>query len=167
MLEGYVSQYQRGATGKIEFYPVAAVAGVGEVMRVGVDVAKTVVGRVVAVEQEFVLASRTGNLVVLEGFRRVEVEDEERASTCEGQHLVAIVVAALYGGCLQQATVCDEVDHVAVETVQPVVFEVRVVGQRPLSSGVFARPAVFSPRKVDPLGVAKLVAHEVEIPPRR
>mmetsp|Transcript_9850 Transcript_9850/g.28314 ORF Transcript_9850/g.28314 Transcript_9850/m.28314 type:complete len:381 (+) Transcript_9850:270-1412(+) len=94
----------------------------------------------------------------------MEVEDEEQLALLRRDHLVALVLQAHvlvrlaeeWEGLLQAV-------HRRVEVVEVDVPQVGLVGQGPLAAGAVVRPVVADAREVDPLGVAELIAHEVEV----
>lgn len=55
-----------------------------------------------------------------------------------------------------------QLQHVLVPQLQVLVPQVVRVGQGPLATGVLVAVAIALPRKVNPLWVSKLVAHEVQ-----
>ena len=156
-------QHHRRSRGQIEQQAGLAVKGGGVVGYFRVDVAETVVLRVVRVQDDAVAAGRTFDGVVGIGFLRMEVEDNQTVAALERQHLVALVLAEGNRPSVEQTVFCDAVDHVPVETVQPAVFQQLVVGQIPLAAGMVEGPAVVLPREVDPFGMTEFIAHEVEI----
>ena len=96
--------------------------------------------------------------------RRVEVEHEEQIAPCEGKRLVRFVCEKPHGpGVGADAARLQRLEHRGVEVAERLEAEIRVVPQGPLPAGMGIVPAVLRPREVDPLGVAELVAHEVEV----
>ena len=131
-----------------------------------VDVAVAAVARVVAVEHPVVLARRGQDAIARVGARGAEVEHKHQVAAHVGQHLVVVLVPQLaYGRGLEVVHAREQVYHVVVPVVQVLVFQVLAVDQRPLAAGILVAPAVALAREVDPLGVAPLVAHEVEVGP--
>ena len=57
----------------------------------------------------------------------------------------------------------DHPDHFPVERRQVLVFEVRVIHQRPLPPGILVAPVVSLAGEIDPFRVAEVVAHEGHI----
>ena len=156
-------QHHRRSRRQIEQQTGLAFEGGGVVGYSRVDVAKTVVLRVVRVQDDAVAAGRAFDGVVGIGSLRVEVEDNQTAAALERQYLVALVLAEGNWPSVEQTVFCDAVDHVPVETVQPAVFQQLIVGQIPLAAGMVEGPSVVLPREVDPLGMTELIAHEVEV----
>ena len=108
-----------------------------------VDEVETAEGRIVRVEHRPVAPWLSQYAVVGISLEGMQVEDQQQVAALEGQDLVAVVQAALYG-CLLQEMPClaDQMDHGLVESLQFVVLQVVVVGQAPLPAGVFVRPTV-------------------------
>ena len=93
-----------------------------------------------------------------------EVEHEEQAAPLKGDDVVVLVDPAQGGPALvEDAVILRRGDHVVVEVVQVLVFQVRVAHQAPLAAAVLEAVAVAGAGEVDPLRVAELVAHEVQV----
>lgn len=93
----------------------------------------------VGVEHDLIFALRHEESVVGEGFARVEVEDKQQLLAAVSQHQVAIAVPHfLYFGLLEIVFAFDDFDHLAVKITKVVVFQVVIVHQVPLATGVFA-----------------------------
>ena len=58
--------------------------------------------------------------------------------------------------------VADEGEHGLFEVLEAAILEVGVIGEVPLAAGVFVGPVVAFAGEVYPLGMAELVADEVE-----
>ena len=93
----------------------------------------------------------------------MEVEDHHAVATTESQHFVAIVFAQRDRGKFEQLVLFHAMNHIAVEAIQPTVFQRIVIRQIPLATSILVRPTVSFSRKVYPLRMAEFVAHEVEI----
>mmetsp|Transcript_34629 Transcript_34629/g.98119 ORF Transcript_34629/g.98119 Transcript_34629/m.98119 type:complete len:307 (-) Transcript_34629:1915-2835(-) len=105
------------------------------------------------------------HLVAFEVGAWVEVEDKHKLSTLAHNHLLLVILLRH-----AQVAVCDKVVavvqlvHCRVKVVQLHVQQVRGVDKVPLPPAVLIAPAVTVAGEVNPLGVPKLVAHEVEPP---
>ena len=95
----------------------------------------------------------------------MEVEHHQTGSPLVGQNLVTVVVATLHRLEVEEALFADKLYHIGIETVEARIFEQLIVGEVPLPAGILARPAVALAGEVDPLGMAELVAHEIEVAP--
>lgn len=104
------------------------------------------------------------NAVVAEALRGVEVEDEYQSSSLKDNHLVILVLQRdVCLGSSQPAKLGFAVVHEAVKLVQELVAQEMVLGKVELSSGVPEGVVVAFAGEVEPLGVTKLVAFEVEV----
>ena len=120
--------------------------------------------RIVGVEHDVIAAFGREQTVVGEGLRGAEVEDEDEIATHVGQDLIAVVVPhLLQGQGLEAADAVDQLEHGSVEVTEEVVLQVGIVDEAPLPTRILIRPAVAFAGEVDPLRVAELVAHEVQV----
>ena len=94
----------------------------------------------------------------------MEVEQEDAAAALEGEQLIALVLAQAVGHAgAHHVVVLDQLNHGLVEVAQQLVAQEAVVREAPLAAGILEAPAVALAREVDPLRMAELVAHEVEV----
>lgn len=162
-------QHHRRACGDVELEPafllfVVEVVVHGEVLDRVIRQPEAAVCLVVGVEHHGVFALLDQEAIVLKRPRGVEVEDEHQRAALVGEDLVAVVVPYLcHRSPLERPHRLDHLKHRFVEVAKVVIAEVVVVNEVPLAAGVLVRPAVALTREVYPLGMAKLVAHEVEI----
>jgi hypothetical protein len=91
----------------------------------------------------------------------MEIEQEKVLTPGKENDFVGLMEADDVGPA---GHVAPDSQHVLVEGLELAVAEVRVVGQVPLPPAVVEGPVVALPRKVDPLRMAELVAHEVQVP---
>lgn len=105
----------------------------------------------------------SGDAVVGDAVVGMEVEGEDEVGAFELNGEVALIdVEELGGGGFEDFVVAHEFEHRLFEVLQAAVFEVGVVGEVPLTTGVFVGPVVAFAWEVDPLGVAEFVADEAE-----
>eukprot|EP00951_Prasinocladus_malaysianus_P021839 scaffold181505_cov33-Prasinocladus_malaysianus.AAC.1 len=93
----------------------------------------------------------------------MEVEDKDKLIALADNDLALVVLLAdaqVWGA--DEAKPVVQLMHGLVPLVELVVQQVRPVHQAPLAPAVLVAPVVAVSREVDPLGVAKLVAHEVQ-----
>ena len=99
-----------------------------------------------------------------QGAVEVEVEGEEEALAAKDDGLFRRFQKTQVRHALgEHAVLFGQSHHILVKITQPLVFEIFVVPQAPLAAAVMEAPAVAFTGEVDPLRVAKLVAHEVEV----
>ena len=104
-----------------------------------------------------------GDLVVGDAVVGMKVEGEDEVGALELNGEVALVdVEKLGGGGFEDFVVAHEFEHRLFEVLEAAVFEVGVVGEVPLATGIFVGPVVAFAGEVDPLGVAEFVADEAE-----
>ena len=121
--------------------------------------------RVVAVEDNRVLARRGEDAVVCEGACGAEVVDKDEIPTGVGEYLILVLVPELdHRYSLKVGDTLDELEHRLVEVLEEAVLEEAIRGQAPLATGILIAPAVALAREVDPLRVTKFVSHKIEIP---
>ena len=95
----------------------------------------------------------------------VEVTDEhQRPATVDQDLLLVAHVQGLDERIGDHVEPAVEVLHRPVEVVEEPIAQVGMIDQRPLPPGVLVRKAVAFARKIDPLGVAELIAYEIQIP---
>ena len=93
-----------------------------------------------------------------------EVKYEHEIATHEAEHLVAIVVPNLHNrSILEVFHTLNDLEHLTIEVTKPVIAEIFVVDEAPLTTGIFVTPAITLTREVDPLRMSELIAHEIEI----
>ena len=128
-----------------------------------IDVAETAKGRIVGGEKDAVVARLPyGKLVVGDGMW-APIEDENQVATLVDDGLVRLVGQQKPSGQgLHHDMAFHQVEHGTVESAHEAVFQVLVVDERPLATGELVAPIVACTRKVNPFGMAELVAHEVE-----
>ena len=104
------------------------------------------------------------NAVVGKAVRRVKVENPEEASPLKHNDLVAFMFQAdISLRRMQPAVLLLHPLHLAVKVVQEVIPEQLIINEVELSPGVHEAVAVAFSGKVQPLGVAKLVAFKVQV----
>ena len=146
--------------------PGLGAAGVGEVFGVVADAALPAEIPRVRVEGDAVLARHANaDVQVFVGVGGVEVEDEDERSSL-GDDEFALLARGGHPLVLvrEELVALVEVHHRPVEVVELVVAEVLGVGEVPAAAAVVVRPLVALAGEVDPLGVAELVTHEVQVP---
>ena len=57
----------------------------------------------------------------------------------------------------------DDAQHFAVEITEPMVAKFLIINEIPLPTGVFVAPTVALTRKINPFGMAELVAHKIQV----
>ena len=118
----------------------------------------------VAVEHHLIFAGGSQEAIVGETLRRIPVEYKYQVATHERQHIVAIFLPEfLHRERLEIVDARHKLHHSIVESVEKLVFELLTVYKAPLTAGIFITPAVTLAREVNPLRMAELIAHEVEI----
>ena len=102
--------------------------------------------------------------IIEEALRGVEIEDENAAGALEHDDLVALVLEAdvRLRGVQPAVAVLGQV-HLAVELVEVLVPQERVLGEVQLPSRVPERVLVALAREVEPFWVTEFVTLEVEI----
>ena len=136
----------------------------GEVGQGAVNAVMAAEGRIIAVQENSILSGRGRELIIVERAGRVKVEGEDETGPFKNQNLVIVVLPQLaHVGCDQQVTASGQGDHFAIKGGQEAVLQVGVVEQMPLAAGKMIGPVVALARKVDPLGMAELVAHEIQV----
>ena len=101
-------------------------------------------------------------MVVSDGVGGAEVDGEDEIPALELERLIGLIeVEDLSAWGLEN--VGGDFHEGAIEGFELSVFELGVVGERPLATGVLVAPLVALAREVDPLGVAKFVPHEGEV----
>mmetsp|Transcript_17773 Transcript_17773/g.41029 ORF Transcript_17773/g.41029 Transcript_17773/m.41029 type:complete len:473 (-) Transcript_17773:1167-2585(-) len=122
--------------------------------------------RPVRVQHNLVLAApRRANTVTLVAVGGMHVEDKEQLTLLRHNHLVTLILErdVLVAVFDQEGESLLEAVHGSVKVVEVDVPQVSLVSERPLAASAVVRPVIANARKVDPLGVPKLVAHEVEV----
>mmetsp|Transcript_78471 Transcript_78471/g.202067 ORF Transcript_78471/g.202067 Transcript_78471/m.202067 type:complete len:423 (-) Transcript_78471:401-1669(-) len=106
----------------------------------------------------------TADGIVLEALAGVEVEDKQEIAPLERDDFVTLVlddyVLVLRAEPLEAVLAGH---HQLVEGLEVLVAQVVRVRQVPAAAAEVVAPVVLGAREVDPLGVAELVAHEVEV----
>ena len=129
------------------------------------DVSETAEFLIIRGEEYLVIAAGAhGDDIVHVRVLRVKVEDKDQTAALIGQHMVVLAEQLqLRGPFAEKAGIPDCVDHAPVEGIQLAVLEIAVFHQTPLAAAVLVAPAVALAGEIDPLGMAELVAHEVEV----
>ena len=163
----HLLQRHAAAAGQVELDAVAELGVPGVIDLVHVRAALAAEGPVVGGEHHPVAAG-AGDAAVDEHALLapggMQVEGVQQPAPGEDQQLALVVDPQALGGAgaVHLAGV-HEVGHGPVEGRQPVVLHVPVLHQRPLPAGVVIAPVVALPGEVHPLGMAELVADEVQI----
>ena len=80
------------------------------------------IDRVVGVEHGTVAALQHPEAIITETLRRIEIEDEQQSSTCEGKYLIGVIVPNfLNGGEVECRQTADRFQHVMVEIAQEMI----------------------------------------------
>ena len=69
----------------------------------------------------------------------------------------------LHGSLLEVFLRLDDLEHLLVEIAKPMIAEFVVVDEVPLTAGILVTPAITLTGKVNPFGMTKLIAHEIEV----
>ena len=94
----------------------------------------------------------------------MEVEDKEQIHPRKAQSLLWSLHQHQVGHLLpEDFMVLTGVDHIVIKVIQPLILQETVILQTPLTAAVIEAPAISLPGEVDPFGMAKLVAHEVQV----
>ena len=94
---------------------------------------------------------------------RSPVEDKDQVATLIDDGLVFLIgIKHPRRWCLHHGMAFHKVKHGLIEGAHEMIFQVFIVHQRPLTTGVMVAPAVVEAREVDPFGMTKLIAHKVE-----
>lgn len=109
----------------------------------------------IRIEHHLVTARRHQEAIVGVRARGREVEHKDKVATHEGEYLVAVVMPYLNDRLLLEvANALHHAQHLTVEVAQPMVTEVVIVYQVPLTTGVLIAPAVAFAREVNPFGMS-------------
>mmetsp|Transcript_155367 Transcript_155367/g.498494 ORF Transcript_155367/g.498494 Transcript_155367/m.498494 type:complete len:736 (-) Transcript_155367:1057-3264(-) len=104
------------------------------------------------------------DLVAHKALRGVEVEDEQKLTALKGDDLVSLVLERdVLMLRTQEAVAVLAGVHELVEILKELIAQMVSIGKIPPAPTVLVAPVVRGRWKVDPLRVAKLVAHEVQV----
>ena len=63
----------------------------------------------------------------------------------------------------QYMILCIQFHHLSIKLIQPIISQIFVLYQIPLSPAIFVTPIITLPWKIYPLRMTKLITHEIEI----
>ena len=107
----------------------------GEVMHGVVDIAIAAIARVVAVHHAHIFSLGSENTIVGKRLRRIEVIHEYKIAAHIGEHLVVVLIPQLtHRLCLKFLHALYEMNHIVVEVVEILVFQVLAVNELPLAA---------------------------------
>mmetsp|Transcript_19026 Transcript_19026/g.32057 ORF Transcript_19026/g.32057 Transcript_19026/m.32057 type:complete len:462 (+) Transcript_19026:287-1672(+) len=110
------------------------------------------------------LIAMCANLISLVAVARMKVEGKDQVAAFEDDDLVILILLAdilmLGAHKLEAILTCL---HQFIKGLKEFVAQQIILRQIPTTSAVMMTPAILRAREVDPLGVPKLVAHEVQI----
>ena len=94
----------------------------------------------------------------------MKVEDKKQIVPGKAEHLLGRLHQHQIGyGLIKDPVILTLMDHIMVEIIQPLILQKSVILQTPLTAAVMETPAVAFPRKIDPFGMTKFIAHEVQV----
>ena len=102
-------------------------------------VSKTIATKLlrIGIQHHFVRACRYKEAIIGIAARRREIEHKDKVATHIAQHLIAVVVPYLsHRRCLEILLRLDDLKHLAVEIAQPMITQVLIVDEVPLSAGI-------------------------------
>ena len=165
----FLAQHHGTAGRNVDLQPFLAVFGIQGIRNGSMDNAVirqsvAAVRRCICVQHDFVFSFWYQETVVREGTGGGEVEDEEKVATHVGQHLVTVVMHNLpHRLLLEVLHGLHAGEHSLVEIPQIMVAKGLVVHQMPLATGIFVTPTITLTGEVNPLRMAELIAHKVQV----
>lgn len=164
-----LAKHHCGTGREIKLEPSLAVAlkelvEVGEMSHRVISEAIASIGRCICIEHNFVGTLWHHEAIAFIGACGGEIENEEEIATAIGEDLIRIIVPYFLNGELADVSNrLEEMNHIMIEIAKIMVAEVVVVDEVPLATGILVTPVVAFAGEVNPFGMTKLVAHEVEI----
>ena len=74
---------------------------------------------IIGVEHGTVTSLQHSEAIIAKALRRIEIEDEQQSSTCEGKYLIGVIVPNfLNGGEVECRQTADRFQHVMVKIAQ-------------------------------------------------
>ena len=107
-----------------------------------------------------------GNQKTVIGKRRnrIEIEYKNQVLAPERQDFIFIVVPHfMNSGNLKVIHGADETNHCFVKIAEKTVFQIRIIDQVPLTTGLFVRPSVAFSRKINPFGMPEFISHKIKV----
>ena len=157
-------QDHSGSGGEIKLYIILTVEDLGGIGHMG-DKLLSAVLLIVAGESDGVLR------IVMDGHKNIglrlawmEIECKEQPVPGENNYLFLILQKSQITHPLGEGPILlGELNHIFIEIVKPLVLQETVFLKAPLAAAIMEAPSIAFTGEIDPFGMTKFVAHEVQI----